>query len=429
LTDIFCPEYFHINPRHATILIPDMLASGKLTLISKKPQEQCLKVAPRKPVKDCYCNFEANKTHARASRIQHKPASPRCQSRLELRTVGEIGDKEPLTSPISCETLRRVQKIDYAPRSQFLRNVQNKIYKLQTADQEDCLRICPRSSSYHRFMTDARMRDTVSDERTALPDECKCVERQKSPRTPANSLASEQGECNDVACSSGKTTQGSSRKLSKSTLRKTIKSRRQIPESSERSVSKSPTRGKRITQLHKQDCCCRSESERQSVKLDSDKHARRRDLSEYCERREQCSRYDDSPTVEGSVDQHVENLRKFREQNYFETHGSSQTLTSSRSSGSLQQYLLNERLFPEPVGKIHRQDLVVTMPPCATTQKKRVHYFPRYVVGQEKGACNTNYRRKRCQSCPLTGHAIDLGILRARPPLNSLALKYQKRAL
>jgi len=405
-----------------------MLASGKLTLTSKKPQEQCLKVVSRKPVKDCYCNFEANKTHARASRIQHKPASPRChrQSKLELRTVGEIGDKEPLTSPISCETLRRVQKIDYAPRSQFLRNVQNKIYKLQTADQEDCLRICPRSSSYHRFMTSARMQDTVSDKRTALPDECKCVGRQKSPTsptTPANSLASEQNGCNDVTCSSSKRTQVSSRKLSKSTLRKTIKSRRQIPESSERSMSKSPTRGKRITQLHKQDCCYRSELERKSVKLDSDKHAHRRDLSE--DRREQCSRYDDSPIVEDSVDQQVENLRKFREQNYFETHGSSQTLTSSRS-GSLQQYLLNERLFPEPVGKIHRQDLV-TMPPCATTQKKRVHYFPRYVVRQEKGACNTNYRRKRCQSCPLTGHAIDLGILKARPPLNSLALKYQKK--
>ncbi|XP_071570859.1 uncharacterized protein [Temnothorax nylanderi] len=413
-----------------------MLASGKLTLMSKKPREQCSKVAPRKPVKGCYCHFGVNETHARSSRTRHKSVSPcrHCRDELELKPNGETGDKAArLTSPISCETLRRVQKIDYAPRSQFLRNVQSKICELRVADQGDCLRACPRSSSYHRFMTSARTRDT--DKKTALPGERKRVdERRKSPTSPtapANSLASEQNGSDDVACASSKRTQVSPRKLSKSTLRKTIRSRRQIPDSSEIPASKSPVRGKRAAQLRKQDCpcCCRSELERKTAKLGGDKRAERRDLPEYCERRERCLRHDDSPEVEDSMDEEMENLRRFREQNYFETHGSSNTLTSSRSSGSLQQYLLNERLFPEPVGRIHKQDLVVTVPPCATTQRKRVHYFPRYVVRQEKNACNTSYRRKRCQSCPLTGHAVDLGILKARPPLNSLALKYQKRAL
>lgn len=407
-----------------------MLASGKLTLTSKKLWEQCSKVTPRKPVKDCYCHyFEVNKMHARLPRTQHKSVSPcHCQDEFKLRPIGETGNKAALTSPISCETLRRVQKIDYAPRSQFLRNVQNKICEiLQTADEENRLRSCPRSSSYHRFLT--RLQDTVTDKKTAL-SECKRIDdRQESPTfltAPANSLASEQSRSDDVTASS-KRTRVSPRKLSKSTLRKSVRSRKQMPESSERLASKPLMQGKRTAQLRKQDCSCcyRNELER---KIGGDKHAERYDLPEYCERMERCLKHDNSSAAEDFVDQEVENLRKFREQNYFETHGSNHTLTSSRSSESLQQYLLNERLFPEPVGKIHKQDLVVTMPPCATMQRKRVHYFPRYVVRQEKNAC-INYRRKRCQSCPLTGHAIDLGVLKTRPPLNSLALKYQKKAL
>lgn len=413
-----------------------MLASQKLTLTSKKPQEQSLKV-PRKPVKGCYCCSEVNETHTRSLKTRHKSVSPcrHCRYEVEFRPIREPGDKAALILPISCETLRRVQEIDYVPRSQFLRNVQNKINvqsELRTADQsEDYLRSCPRSSNYHRFMTSARMQNTFADKKTASPDERKRVDRQESPTSPiANSLASEQSGSDDVACASSKGTQVSSRKLSKSTLRKTISSKRQIPESSERSASKSPMRGKRTARLHKRDCPCRrNELETKTAKFNGDKRAERHDLPEYRERRERCFRHDDSHAFEDFMDQEVENLKKFREQNYFETHGSNHTLTSSRSPGSLQQYILNERLFPEPVDKIDKQDLVVTIPPSATMQRKRVHYFPRYVVRQEKNACNTNYRRKRYQSCPLTGHAVDLGILKIRPPLNSLALKHQKRAL
>lgn len=425
------PDYFCINPKRTTMSMPNMTSSGKLILTSKKPQ--CLKFAPRKPVKECYCNYEANKVHIRSSRTQRKPASPchHCRSQFELKSIRETDDKAALTSPISCETFRRVKKIDYTPRSQFLRNVQNKICELQTGGEGDCLRTCPRSSSYHRFMTSPKMQDIIPDKKT-LPNEQKYVDKRQSfptsPGTPANSLASERSESDDVACTLSKGIQVSSRKLSKSTLRKTIRSKRQIPKSSERPTSKSPARSKRVTQLRKQDCpcCCRSEPKR-ATKFNEDERIRTYNLPEYCERRDQCLKRDDGFAIDDSVDQEVEDLRKFREQNYFETHGSSHTLASSRSSGSLQQYLLNERLFPELVGKIHKQDLVVTTPPCATAQKKRIHYFPRHVVRQEKNACNTNYRRKRCQSCPLTGHAIDLGVLKARPPLNSLALKYQKR--
>ncbi|XP_029669792.1 uncharacterized protein LOC115239420 isoform X1 [Formica exsecta] len=425
------PDYFCVSPKRTTMSVPNTTLPGKLTLTSKKPQEQ---FAPRKPVKECYCNYEGNKKHIKSSlNSQRKPALPchHCKSQLEFKLIRETEDKLALTSPISCETFRRVKKIDYTPRSQFLRNVQNKICKLQTGGEGDCLRTCPRLSNYHRFMTSPKMQDTILDEKLTLPDEHKHVDKKQSfpasLRTPVNSLASERSEFDDVACTLSKGIRVSSRKLSKSTLRKTIRSKRQIPKSSERPTSKSPTRSKRTTQLRKQDCpcCCRNEPSR-AVKFDKDEHVRMYSLPEYCEQRDRCLKHDDGFATD-SVDQDVEGLRKFREQNYFETHGSSYTLTSSRSSGSLQQYLLNERLFPESVGKIHKQDLMVTMPLCATVQKKRIHYFPKYVVRQEKNACNTNYRRKRCQSCPLTGHAIDLGVLKARPPLNSLALKYQKR--
>lgn len=418
---------FCVNPKRTTMSVPNM--SGKLTLTSKKPQEQ---FAPRKPIKECYCN-EMNKMHIRSSRTQRKPASPcrRCKSQLEFKSIKETNDKIALSSPISCETFRRVKKIDYTPRSQFLRNVQNKICKFQTGGEGDCLRTCPRSSSYHKFMTSPRMQDTIPDEKSPLSTNTKYLDKRRflaSPGAPANSLASEQSESDDTACSLSKGIQVSSRKLSKSTLRKTIRSKRQIPKSSERSISKSPTQSKRATQLRKQDCpcCCRKESKR-TAKFDKDECVRTYNLPKYREQRDQYLKPNDDFVIDSSmVDQEVENLRKFREQNYFETHGSNHTLTSSRSSGSLQQYLLNERLFPEPIGKIHKQDLVVTMPPCATVQKKSIHYFPRYVVQQEKNLCNTNYKRK-FQGCPLTGHGIDLGILKVRPPLNSLALKYQKK--
>ncbi|XP_025268431.1 uncharacterized protein LOC105257384 isoform X2 [Camponotus floridanus] len=419
---------FCVNPKRTTMSVPNMFE--KLTLTSKKPREQ---FAPRKPVKGCYCN-EMNKIHIRSSRTQRKPVSPcrHCRSQLEFKSIKETYDKTALSSPISCETFRRVKKIDYTPRSQFLRNVQNKICELQTGGEGDCLRTCPRSSSYHRFMTSPRMQDIIPDEKSTLSKhKHKYVDKMQSfpasPTAPANSLASEQSGSDDTACTSSKGIQVSSRKLSKSTLRKTIRSKRQIPKSSERPISKSPTRSKKAMQLRKQDCscCCRNEPKR-VAKFDKDECIRMYNLPKYCEQRDQCLEHDDNFIIDSPMDQEVENLRKFREQNYFETHGSSHTLASSRSSGSLQQYLLNERLFPEPIGKIHKQDLVVTMPPCSTIQKKRIHYFPRYVVRQEKNVCNTNYRRKH-QSCPLTGHAIDLGILKARPPLNSLALKYQKR--
>lgn len=126
-----------------------------------------------------------------------------------------------------------------------------------------------------------------------------------------------------------------------------------------------------------------------------------------------------------------ERLHVFRERNYFDTHGSSRTLlpdTCGMEPVTLKQYVLNDRLFPEEVGRVRREELsVLSLPACTTMQNKCVHYLPRAIVKQEKSMCNTNYTRRRHPSCPLTGHAIDLGANKPRYPNNSLALKHQKR--
>lgn len=420
---VLYPNYYCSSPKRTTALTPSMMSSAKLTLTSKKPQEH---ITPRKPVKECYCYPEVRKVNLRSSKTRQKVTSPCHQCRSQLQPVEEI--KTALTSPISCETYRRVQKIDYTPRSQFLRNVQSRLCEWKSEGQGDCSPTCPRSSSYHRIMASARLHDTDFDQETALSKEDKRVDGQESLTTPkvapANSIVS---NSDTVICTSNKEIRtSSSRRRCKPALRKTIFSKKP--------TSRSPTRDERTSCEYDCRCCCRDELEG-TARCVRDKREKKANLPRYHERRirrthskcEGDAVIDDALT-DSSLDREVKDLRNFREQNYFETHGSNHTLASSRSSGSLKQYLLNERLFPEPVGKIHKQDLVVSMPPCATTGKKRIHYFPRHVVRQEKSVYNTNYRRKRHQSCPLTGHAVDLGILKVRPPLNSLALKHQKKA-
>lgn len=397
-----------------------------MTLASKIFGDQCIEMTSRKPVKDCYCYSEMKKMCQRLSKFPQKCASSyHCTSQSEFTSVRET-DKM-LVSPISCKTFKQVQKINYTPKSQFLRKVQNKICELQSGCQRNCLQMCPQSFSYHRFMANGRMQD-IWDGKATLSNERKHVDvKQKSrmsPRTPANSLVSESDHDNTVCTSSVKTSQVSLQNLVKLNLRKTIKSRRQVSESSKSSLSKSSIRKNN----RKQDCsytkmiCNQDDNLEQIAKKDEDQ-LHTLDVPECFKENYRCLKCDDK-----SVDRRVQDLRRFRDQYYFETHGSSHTLASSRSSGSLEQYFLNDRLFPESVGKIHKGDLVVTMPPCATTQKKRIHYFPRYVIRQEKDIYNSNYRLKQYQiNCPLTGHAIDLGAVKIKLPVGSLALKYQKK--
>ncbi|KAF7395356.1 hypothetical protein HZH68_009406 [Vespula germanica] len=406
-------------------------------------------VVKRKPVKECYCNVEMKKIQPHSSKIIHKSNPPCnyyknhiCQASLP---INENNIQDTLSPPISCETIRRVQKINYYPQSQFLRNVQKKVSVLKDVSLGDCPDTCPRSSYYHKLRTDKTSNltdtDTQSKFTTDTISKSNIIDFDKldSIQRVSNSVTDEEEQNQEeVIQKVSKGIQVPLRKPSKTKFlaKRTISSKKYIPEGrKEKPTSRSSSENKKTLRSSTLDCQChKSKADKFTKDLEKKELATYRVYpkdyeADYREPKKWSSTYDkDSQrkTARSSGNE-VKELRKFREQNYFDTHGSSQTLMSSESSGSLQQYMLNDRLFAEPVKRIHKKDLVVTMPPCATVQKKRVHYFPRYIVRQEKSTCNTNYKKKRCQSCPLTGHAIDLGISKPRPVLNSLALKYQKK--
>nr|XP_003703684.1 PREDICTED: uncharacterized protein LOC100878413 [Megachile rotundata] len=402
-----CSDYFCKSPR--PVSMPNIKSTKRVLTSTKKHSENqcCSENVIRKPVKGCYCNTNTRKV-LRSGKTQHKQHSPckRCKSHAYTSAVVvEDNEKQLLTSPISCETLRRLQKIDYAPRSQFLRNVQSKVSLLQTNAKGDCPETCSRSQCYHEFMSRRNKYDTDAkhtfNQKSERSDHLTKHES-KMPVTVESSKDKTSEVKNVDKSSIGVQVSLKKQSKPKIVIKRTLSSKKSVPDlqKSSQSTKRSP-----------KDCpCCHNKSKYSKSVEDT--------ASDYqptiCINKDP----DTSPS-----DEEVRELRKFREQNYFDTHGSNHTL-SSKSSGSLEQYFLNDRLFPEPARKVHRKDLVVTMPACATVQRKRVHYFPRFVVRQEKSA---NCKKKRFHSCPLTGHAIDLGVTKIRPPMNSLALKYQKR--
>ncbi|XP_076644018.1 uncharacterized protein LOC143354122 [Halictus rubicundus] len=393
-----CIDYSTDSSGQSSASMPN-LGTARRVVISSKKHSEPLKTVHRKPVRECYCNSEVKKTQLRSTRTQRKPdpGCKYCKSHIEFRPaiVRDSPRKSLASPPISCETLRRVQRIDYAPKSQFLRNVQSKATLLQSGD---CPETCPKSPCCRRARPQTResQNENLTMSRTV-------------PRVATDLVTSDEER-------SSKTPKQSRKYLAK----RTVTSKKPVSDSSKtKSSPKDSTKNKRLV-CH---CCHGSKMVQQARSIKDNDDVDSEDYQHtVC-----VSNLDQVGSNDKDIsDNELRELRKFREQNYFDTHGSSHTLHSSKSSGSLEQYLLNDRLFPEPSRTIHKKDLVVTMPACATLQRKRIHYFPRYIVRQDKNNCN-NYKKKRCQTCPLTGHAIDLGVTKMRPPLNSLALKYQKR--
>ena len=419
-----CSDYFCNSPRQPSASMPNIPTTKKLLTSTKKHSENqcCLEHINRKPVKECYCNPNNRKIQLRSGRTQHKQRSPCKYHKSHTYTSAvtiEDNEKQLLTSPISCETLRRLQKIDYAPRSQFLRNVQSKVSLLQsTAAKGDCPEICSRSQYYHEFMSrQANPQDEKSERKNQLTNS-ESLPKMPITLEPSKSKSSELENVDRL--SKGIQVSLKKQPKPKAVVKRTLSSKKSVPDL-KKSSSKLSTKSKRIS-INK-DCPCCHNNKSQYSKTTPENYVVSGDYQPtVCINKDQ-----EEIDKEYLSDQEIRELRNFREQNYFDTHGSNHTLVSSKSSGSLEQYFLNDRLFPEAAKRIHKKDLVVTMPACATVQRKRIHYFPRYIVRQEKNNFNSNCKKKRYQSCPLTGHAIDLGITKIRSPLNSLALKYQKR--
>lgn len=402
-------DYFRNTSNQTLTSMPNTTnASTKKTLISSKKysdNQHCLDIR-RKPVKGCYCS-ELKKLQQKSIKTQSKSYyCKKCKSHILPAIVIEDNyEKSIISTPISCETLRRVQKIDYVPKSQFLRNVRSKISLLQSA-AGDCPQICSRSQCYHKLIT---KKDICS-----IPDTYKSMDQLKTDSKIIPDLTKPK-VCEKYSSSETESIEKSDKGIQVSLKKKESKilSSTSIPYIPSISDLKK-------TEVYKID---KYQEEKPKVcKNDLEKKDADSEEVTVCVKKSV-----DEIEQKHPSDKEMKDLNKFREKNYFDTHGSSDILVSSKSSGSLEQYFLNDRLFPERSRTIHKKDLVVTMPPCATTQLKRIHYFPRYIVHQEKSNCNTIGKKKRCQTCPLTGHAIDLGITKIKVPLNSLALKYQKR--
>lgn len=395
-----------------------MTQQRRLLLSTKKSEDE---VQNRKPVKECYCNRLTRKMQFRSTRTKVKPTPcSHCKSLIDLRPMAwvesnDIQQTNPKNS-LSCETVRRVNKINYSPQSQFLQNkISSNHHLLDDGVSKMSSKSASKFFSTHPSSAGERVQQTFKPVHSIcrnIPPESLHEFNDEPAETSKKSSLSKH-----VCSHSNQESQIASKIPSREMLAKrTISSKKTTSKDDQSRNSRSRSNQSRVSRPINQD---------HDIFYGEDYFGEHDVTPKYSKLTSKASKLRNRREVFQDENNEMLDLRKFREQNYFDTHGSTQTLLSSRSSGSLERFLLNERLFPQPAGKIHRGDLVVTIPPCATKQRKRIHYFPRFVVKQEKKNYGTG-KQKNGRSCPLTGHAIDVSALKIQHPSNSLALKFQK---
>ena len=443
VADALCPDYFALSPKRISISAPNMAMQRRLLLSSFKKKED--QIQYRKPLKECYCNRLNRKIQYRSIRtkIKETPCS-HCRSLVDLRPMAwvesnDFQQTEPKPS-LSCETVRRVQKVNYSPQSEFLQNKVSSTHNIlngrsSNISSKSTFRCLPKysCSTDEKVQYDYKPLHTISknislntdNASNCEPEVRKSVEFSKKSSLPRHVSSQINNEFKTL-----------NKTPSRETIEKRTISSKKVSPSSKDELSK---KTKSYSTSNGRSRYSQSKPIKENQGLDSyygkcylgkydmtPKYSK--EAEEISGQRSRTSKNRDKrQIIDNDVDNNLINLYKFREKNYFDTHGSAQSILSSCSSGSLEHYLLNERLFPQPAGKIHRGDLVVTMPPCATKQRKRIHYFPRFSIKQGKNNNETSCgKKKHCFSCPLTGHAIDVGTLKTCHPSNSLALRFQK---
>ncbi|XP_048507210.1 uncharacterized protein LOC105694132 [Athalia rosae] len=487
-----CPDYFRLSPKYEFLSqsAPDMSAHRRVLINTDVRQSNS--PPPRSGVKECYCYFastELRNSNRRSARTRRNLIASKNYHETELFDCGNCGDSsvpetarsqvkksgiacktldkdftDPVYSPpMSDTTLRRAQKIDYTPRSEFLKKVRSKVNcNLLTSPPatKSPVRLTSRSTSPspRRF----RHSDSGRTSRVSL-DLGRNLRPAHSDRLTGSPVIGNICEINlqrknnvprKHNCLNEEALLGMTNKIPKKTTppKKTITSKKTTidqqkfsdsknqkgSESKARTCCSKPTLKSPPPILAKKNVRTTDKDGHSSPRaridnlLGEDRCLKRPTLSNYgktCP----CSEYlpgkfSDEICEDEPLAADVNEARKFREKNYFDTHASSPSLLESRSSDYLQQYCLNERLFPEPMGRIRREDLVVSIPPCATLQNKSIHYFPNNIVKQVKNvpAIAKQFKKRRYHNCPLIGHAVDLGVLKVSYPPNSLALRHQK---
>ncbi|XP_034938077.1 uncharacterized protein [Chelonus insularis] len=428
VTGTYCPNLNYQSLSHKLQNQGDMTVGGRILITSKRPVE----VEPlRKPVKGCYCYHNKKKIQIRSPRSATKSIWPcnYCKSHFNVELPDSQETQNEISSPtLSCDTLRKVQKINYTPRSEFLRRVQQK------ASQN--YNLC-RSCSEPAVQPTRVARNIVDDPLDTIEVDSRYAENVKSKESDPNlrPKSKRNGEKHSPEIETIFTANASSRPTSSGILmKKTICSSKSIDENIEcgeeeslkRVRSKNKLKSRTLTQKSCQYDCCSVNARRKSPKKN------KKTGQETCLQCHRCpGRCPSKFVASGSSDhedEEVIKLRKFREKNYYDTHGSSSALLSSLDSSTrLKQYEINDRLFPVPVDGIYDDEAqpVVSMPRCATKQFKRVHYFPQFIVKQDERAAGLSKSSgKKHQKCPLTGHAIDIRRLKT-PSKNSLACKFR----
>ncbi|XP_011306425.1 uncharacterized protein [Fopius arisanus] len=452
----------------------DMTVGGRILISSKRPG---LSLGPRKPVPGCYCTRRPKKVRYRSVNTICRPIEPchYCRNHTDGLSILQDGleaPEAPVSPALSNETLQKVQSIRYTPRSEFLRKVQRKV------SEQSIQEIRPEHSPGSHSLPQSSRTLNINQEQNGIREtrESGGASSEKIKRAGAyrernqrngvvniandstitdshprelievpvqvhrsdtSSITPELHDSDDVMIDRSRKSKSSSRihqrefspeietilpsrvfHKSKSIAKKTISSTKRDDKGKEHKRDKSRGKSEVVRTLSQKSChdvCCEVNERRRSLKKSR----------ECCRHDEYCLSCLASGVIPLDEDRQTRELRKFREKNYFDTHESSQAISISESSGSLEQFELNSRLFPEPVGRISKDNIMVSMPVCATTQMKRIHYFPRSIVREGKKSID-NSSKKRHKGCPLTGHAIDLGVLKTPCPANSLALKHQK---
>ncbi|XP_043468292.1 uncharacterized protein LOC122502346 [Leptopilina heterotoma] len=386
-----------------------MTMQRRLLLSSKKREE----VQFRKSVADCYCNRQTRKMQFRSNRTKvAKPtACKHCKSFTDLRPMAwvESNDSQSraILTPISCETVRRVRKINYSPQSEFL---QKKVSSTQNLF-DDKLQALPKYVS-----PSLEAGDAAQNHSKPIHSFCRNIQSESNNEInfhnsidvckKSHSHQSEESEIN------------SKKSLREKLIKRTISSKKTLCTSE--SVQLQKTKNCNFTSKDRNQSSQSNIKNWNHEKFDYDNFS---ECNFYLKHRNAFSDKVSQDKLINHRENPLSKVYKFREQNYFDTHGSTHTLLSSGSSGSLEKYILNERLFPQPVGKVHRGDLVVTMPSCSAMENKKIHYFPRFIVKQER---NQSMNAKKKYTCPLTGHLTNVKTIKTQHPSNSLALKFQK---
>lgn len=389
------------------------MRNDKIVLTSKSRLDT--KAHQRKPVKECYCISEMpERSESLNGREEKKNACEKhARELVEIYCSenAETGKSSLIETLLGCETLRRAGRITYLPNSEFLRRVQGKVY-------------C------HGRKKSARVFSDVSSSPS-------CGESEKTIKDK-KTIAAEIGDCekskrNGGVKSSVKSSRSGSLENSTKSRENEKKMERQREAKGKPKVvdKKMEIRGdgivvdkgksrKIVRTISAQSRCCNAEKKHSgAAKKVQNIESRRKELERNSyvgdcdcqiggnaemsgETRWRLSR-DRMNARAGESEERVRELNKFRRANYFETHGSVDTLVG-RSRSSMQQTInpcdLNDRLFAAGVS--------------GGKNVKRIHYYPSYVVREEKQTDDTGCRKKirSRSSCDLIGHVIDLGVLK-----------------